>query len=85
MGTDGEYSGTGGSHPKGLGDVLLGGGTGSAAIHVVDVGDDPPHGMGPGNISTRVHKEDKRGTDEDMGGGGLGISTAGGSNGGGRF
>ena len=35
----------GGGKTKGVGDFLQGVGTGSTSFWVVDVGDDPPHGM----------------------------------------
>ena len=35
----------------GLGDVFQGGVAGGPPIRVVDVGDDPPHGKGPGEFS----------------------------------
>ena len=40
-----------GFESKGVWDVLQGGGAGGASFRVIDVGDDPPHGLGPGGIS----------------------------------
>ena len=37
----------GGGETKGVGDVIQGGGTVSAAIRFRDVGSEPPHGTGP--------------------------------------
>ena len=50
-------------------------------FRVRDVGDDPPHGPGPGKFSAQGCAADHRKTAEAMGGGGLVISTAGESNG----
>ena len=44
---------------------------------------DPPHGTGPGKLSTRGCKSDNREKAEEMGGRGLVIPTTGGSCGGG--
>ena len=62
-----------------------GGGTGGADFRVRDVGTESPHVKGPGKISTQGRKADNRETAKDMGGGGIGISTAGVINGGGRL
>ena len=79
IGTAGEDSGTGGYQPKGLGGIFQGSGTGGAAIWVGDVGAEPPHGTGPGNIPTWGSKEDNGDTAKETGGGGMGIPTAVGS------
>ena len=42
----------GGGKPKSVGDVLQVGGAVNTYFWVVDVGDDPPHGPGPGGVST---------------------------------
>ena len=47
------------------------------------MGADPPHGTGPGKISKWSCKEDNRETTKETRGGGLGITNAGFSNGGG--
>ena len=85
LGTVGEDSGTVGCQTKGLGDVLQGSGTDSASIWVREVGADPPHGTGPGKLPSRGCKMYNRETAEETGGWGLGISTAGGSDVGGRL
>ena len=72
--------GTGGCQPKGLGGVFQGGGTVGADFWFEDVVDDPPHGTGPGKLSTQGCKADNGDTDEDTGLGGLVISTTGVSN-----
>ena len=73
----------GGCQPKGIGDVLQGGSTGGADIRVGGVGDDPPHGTGPGNLPKRGRKEDNGETSKETGGGGLVMPSTGGSYGGG--
>ena len=48
MGAVVEDIGKGGGEPKGSRDVFQGGGVGNTYFLVGDVGDDPPHGPGPG-------------------------------------
>ena len=43
----------GGRKPKGVRDILQGGGAGSTYFWVVYVGDDPPHGTGHWGVSTQ--------------------------------
>ena len=83
LGTADEDPGIGGCQPKGIGGIFQGGGTFGASFWVRDVGADPPHGTGPGKISTRGSKADNREKAEEMGGRGLVIPTTGGSGGGG--
>ena len=83
MGKDGKDIGTVGRQPTGLGDILQGGGAGNYPIQVGDVGDDPPHGQGPGNFTAQGCQADYREADEAIGGWGLGVTNTGESNGGG--
>ena len=85
LGTSGKDSGTGGHQPKGLGDVFQGGSAGGYFIQVVDVGADPLHGTGPGKLPAQGFQADNAEADGAMGGCGLGVPTAGDSNGGGGF
>ena len=48
-----KYTGTVGSHSKGVGDVFKGGCAGGTYLWVGDVCDDPPHGPGPRGGSTQ--------------------------------
>ena len=80
---DRKDSGMGGCQPKGIKDVLKGGGTGCAAIHDRYVGADPLHRTAPGMFPTQGCKIDNKNTAKDTGKGGMGISAAGGSAGGG--
>ena len=48
MGPSGKDTGKGGVQTKGVGDVFQGGCAGGTYFRVGDVGDDPPHGPGPG-------------------------------------
>ena len=73
--------GTGGCHPKGLGDFFQGGGTGGAAFWVGDMGSERLHGMVPWKIPTRGCMADNREIDKETVGGGMGTPTAGGING----
>ena len=50
LGMAGEDSGTGGRQTKGLGDVFKGVSAGGSFIRIRDVGDDPPHGTGHGDL-----------------------------------
>ena len=61
---------------------LKDGGIGGSDFRVGDVGNEPPHWTGPGKFLTWVRKADTGETDKETGGGGLGIPTAGCSNGG---
>ena len=72
-----------GASPRVSGDVFQGGGTCSAIIWVKHVGDDPPHGTGPGKLPTWGRKADNRETAEEMGVGGMEIPTTSGIDGGG--
>ena len=45
--------GTRGGEPAGVGDVIQGGGVSSTPFWVGGVGDDPPHGTGPGGSSAQ--------------------------------
>ena len=46
-------TGTGGCQTTDIRDIFQGGGVGGATIWVIDVGDDPPHGQGPGEFSAQ--------------------------------
>ena len=81
--TDDEDNGMGGRHTTGLRDVLQGGGTGGSSIWVGDVGDDPPHGKGPGKFPSQGRQADYGEAAKATGGWGLGVTTTGDSNGGG--
>ena len=83
LGTDAEDIGTGGRQPTGLGGVLQCGGAGSSSIQVVDVGAELPHGKGPGDFPAQGRQADYGEAAEAKGGWGLGVPTAGNSNGGG--
>ena len=43
-----KYLGTGRINHSGIGNLIQGDGTGGFYLWVGDVGDNPPHGMGPG-------------------------------------
>ena len=47
--------------------IFQGGGTGSADFRIRDVGFDPPHGMGPGKLSTRGCKAENKETAKETG------------------
>ena len=83
LGKDDKDTGTGGRQPTGLGDVFQGGGAGGTPIRVGDVGDDTPHGQGPGDFSSQSLQADYRETAKAMGGWDLGVPTSGDSNAGG--
>ena len=72
--------GIGGGQPEDVRDAFQGVSIGDVALPVRDVGDDPPHGTGPGKFSTQGSAADQGETAEETGGRGLGTSTAGGSN-----
>ena len=74
---------TGGCQTKVLRDVFQGGGTGGADFRVGDVGADPPHGTGPGKFSTQGRALDNWKIAKETEGGGMGIPTTGGIDGGG--
>ena len=57
---DGKDTRTGESHPMGLRDFLQGGGAGGSYIQVRDVGDDSPHGTGPGKFPALGRQADYR-------------------------
>ena len=50
--------GAGGSPLLGIRDIFQGGSSGGVAFRVGDVGDDPPHGPSPGNVSAQCHASD---------------------------
>ena len=77
--------GTRGGQPEGIRDTIQGISEGSVDFWVGDVGTDPPNEMGPGKFSTQGRTADHRETSKETGGGGLGLSTAVDSNGGGRI
>ena len=80
MGTVGENSGTGGHHPKGVGDFFQGGIEGGSIIWFRDVGADPPHGTGPGKFSAQGRQADYREAAKGTLGWGIVVPTAGDSN-----
>ena len=55
--------GTRGVEPAGVRDVIQGGGVSSTSFWVGVVGDDPPHGMGPGGGSAQGKHTDFREAD----------------------
>ena len=65
---DGKDNGMGGRHPTGIGDVFQGGGAGGTPIRVGGVGDDTPHGQGPGDFSSQSLQADYGETAEVTGG-----------------
>ena len=83
LGTADENPGTGGGQSNSIWNVFQGGSTGVVDFGDRDVGDDPRHGTGPGKFSTQGRAADHGEIAEEAGGGGLGIYTAGGRNGGG--
>ena len=85
MDADDEDPDLGGGGPKVIGVVLSGGCSGGVAFRGRDVGPDTPEGAGPEYLPTQgratAHREEA-GAEE---GGDMGISSAGGRNGGGRI
>ena len=75
----------GGNQPKGLGDVVQGGSAGGYFIWVRDVNADPPHRTGPGKLPAQGFQVGNAEADGATGGCGLGVPTAGDSDGGGGF
>ena len=80
---DGKDPGTGGCHPTGLGDVLQGGGAGGSSIWVRYVGDEPPHGKGPGKFPSKGCQADNGEASEAILGCEMGLPTTGDNDGGG--
>ena len=72
----------GGSQPRGLGDVFQGGGAGGYFIWVGYVGDEPPHGIGPGKLTEQGCQVYYRETVKVLRTWGLVLPTAGDSDGG---
>ena len=62
-----------------------GGSAGGSFIQVGDVSADLPQGTVPGKLLAKGRQADNRKPDKETGGGGLGVPTAGDSNGGGEF
>ena len=78
-----EDPGTGRGQPEGIRDVFQGGSTGGVDFRVRYLGADPPHWTGPRKFSTQGRAVDHGKTAVETEGGGLGLSNAGVSNGGG--
>ena len=55
-----EYLGMGRGKPSGIGDFFQGCGSGSASLWIKYVGDEPPHGLGPGLFLSKSGKVDHR-------------------------
>ena len=81
LGAAEEDSGIGGGQPEGIQDVIQGSSAGGIYFRVGDVGADPLHWTGPVKLSAQGCPADHKKTAEATIGRGLGISTAGGSNG----
>ena len=75
----------GGGQPEGIQDVLQVSSAGGVAVQVGYMGAEPPHWTGPEEFSAQGYDTDHKETAKATRQGGIGISTAGGSNGGGGF
>ena len=53
---------TGRGKHTGVRDIFQGGGSGGSSLWVVDVGDEPPHGLGPGDFPEQGGLMDHRKT-----------------------
>ena len=74
-----------GGQPKGIRDVLQGGSAGGVAFWVGYVGTDPPQGTCHGQFSIQSSVSYHKEAAKEAGGGGMGLSTAGNSCGGGNI
>ena len=74
-----------GGRPEGVPFILQGGSPGGVAFRVGDLGPDPPHGAGPGKLPAQGRATYYREAAEATGGGDMGVSPTGGSNGGSGF
>ena len=77
--------GMGGGHTAGIRDVIQGDGSGSSSFWSGNVGNDSPHGPGPGRVSEKDGKTDHREAALAAPGSKLGVSPIGGGNAGGGF
>ena len=75
LGTADKDNGKGGRKLKGAGDVFYDSFFGGTSLQVGDVGDDPPHGLVPGMVSTQGSQTDLWDTTKESGGWELGIPT----------
>ena len=75
---------TGRGKHTGVRDIFQGGGLGGSSHWVGDVGDEPPHGTGPGVFPEQVGPMDDRKTATVASGRKLGVPPLGGGDGGGN-